>query len=423
MKLFIYNSIVLLLLPFFLVRIVFKSFKDKDYVSNLHHRLGIYKQNKIQNPIWFHAVSLGEVIASEKIIKKLLESNEIVLSVTTPTGLRQAKKIYNDKVSIIYAPWDFWFFISGVFRSYSPKALIIFETEIWPSMISYSKNKNIPVILCNGRLSNNSLKNYMIFKNFFKKILNKFELIFVQTKNHKENFKNLIGSEEIIEICGSAKFDIDLKEDLSNHVAKYSFFLASSTHLGEDEIILNVFTKLKESFDDLRLIIVPRHPERANLIKSSFSNQNVKAKILSDTDQINGENEIVIFNAIGHLNKLYSIANLAFVGGSMFKETGGHNIIEPAANMCPFIFGPYIYNFEDISQMFLSENACIQISNEDDLYIAAKKILSSSEFSSQLVSNAISVVKSNKGSVDKQSSAIIRILNSRNWNEINNCNH
>jgi len=415
MKLFIYNSIVLLLLPFFLVRIVFKSFKDKDYASNLHHRLGIYKkQNKIQKPIWFHAVSLGEVIASEKIIKKLLESNEIVLSVTTPTGLRQAKKIYNDKISIIYAPWDFWFFISGVFRSYGPKALIIFETEIWPSMISYSKNKNIPVILCNGRLSNNSLKNYMIFKNFFKKILNKFELIFVQTKNHKENFKNLIGSEEIIEICGSVKFDIDLKEDLSNHVTKYSFFLASSTHLGEDEIILNVFTKLKESFDDLRLIIVPRHPERANLIKSSFSNQNVKAKILSDTDQINGENEIVIFNAIGHLNKLYSIANLAFVGGSMFKETGGHNIIEPAANMCPFIFGPYIYNFEDISQMFLSENACIQISNEDGLYIAAKKILSSSEFSSQLVSNAISVVKSNKGSVDKQSSAIIRILNSRN---------
>lgn len=414
MKLFIYNSIVLLLLPFFLVRILFKSIQDKDYASSLHHRLGFYKQNKMQNSIWFHAVSLGEVIASEKIIKKLLESNDIVLSVTTPTGLRQAKKIYKDKISIIYAPWDFWFFISGVFRSYNPKALIIFETEIWPSMISYSRNKNIPVILCNGRLSDNSLKNYMIFKNFFKKILNKFELIFAQTNNHKENFKSLIGSDEIIEICGSVKFDIDTKEEPQNHVSNYSFFLASSTHPGEDEIILNAFTKLKESFGDLKLIIVPRHPERANSIKSLFSNQNVKAKILSDTDQINGEDEIVIFNAIGHLNKLYSIANLAFVGGSMFKETGGHNIIEPAANMCPFIFGPYIYNFEDISQMFLSENACIQISNEDELYTAAKKILSSLEFSSQLVSNAISVVKSNKGSVDKQSSAIIQILNSRN---------
>ena len=414
MKLFIYNSIVLLLLPFFLVRILFKSIQDKDYASSLHHRLGFYKQNKIQNSIWFHAVSLGEVIASEKIIKKLLESNDIVLSVTTPTGLRQAKKIYKDKISIIYAPWDFWFFISGVFRSYKPKALIIFETEIWPSMISYSRNKNIPVILCNGRLSDNSLKNYMIFKDFFKKILNKFELIFVQTKNHKENFKSLIGSDEIIEICGSVKFDIDTKEEPPNHISNYSFFLASSTHPGEDEIILNAFTKLKESFGDLKLIIVPRHPERANSIKSLYSNQNVKAKILSDIDQINGEDEIVIFNAIGHLNKLYSIANLAFVGGSMFKETGGHNIIEPAANMCPFIFGPYIYNFEDISQMFLSENACIQISNEDELYAAAKKILASSEFSSQLVSNAISVVKSNKGSVDKQSSAIIQILNSRN---------
>lgn len=414
MKLFIYNSIVLLLLPFFLLRILFKSIQDKDYASSLHHRLGFYKQNKIQNSIWFHAVSLGEVIASEKIIKKLLESNDIVLSVTTPTGLRQAKKIYKDKISIIYAPWDFWFFISGVFRSYKPKALIIFETEIWPSMISYSRNKNIPVILCNGRLSDNSLKNYMIFKNFFKKILNKFELIFVQTKNHKENFKSLIGSDEIIEICGSVKFDTDTKEESLNHVSNYLFFLASSTHPGEDEIILNAFTKLKESFGDLKLIIVPRHPERANSIKSSFSNQNVKAKILSDTDQINGEDEIVIFNAIGHLNKLYSIANLAFVGGSMFKKMGGHNIIEPAANMCPFIFGPYIYNFEDIAQMFLSENACIQISNEDELYAAAKKILASSEFSSQLVSNAISVVKSNKGSVDKQSSAIIQILNSRN---------
>ena len=414
MKLFIYNSIVLLLLPFFLVRILFKSFKDKDYASNLHHRLGFYKQNKIQNTIWFHAVSLGEVIASEKIIKKLLESNEIVLSVTTPTGLRQAKKIYKDKISIIYAPWDFWLCISGVFRSYSPKALIIFETEIWPSMISYSKHKNIPVILCNGRLSRSSLKKYMIFKNFFKQILKKFELIFAQTKNHKENFKNLIGSEEIIEVCGSVKFDINIIEDLSNHISKHPFFLASSTHPGEDEIILNVFTKLKKSFDNLKLIIVPRHPERANSIKSLFSNQNVKAKILSDTDHINGEDDIVIFNAIGHLNKLYSFANLAFVGGSMFKDTGGHNIIEPAANMCPFIFGPYIYNFEDISQMFLSENACIQISNEDELYYAAKKVLSSSEFSSQLVSNAVSVVKSNKGSVDKQSSAIIRILNSRN---------
>ena len=283
MKLFIYNSIVLLLLPFFLVRILFKSIQDKDYVSSLHHRLGFYKQNKTQNSIWFHAVSLGEVIASEKIIKKLLESNDIVLSVTTPTGLRQAKKIYKDKISIIYAPWDFWFFISGVFRSYNPKALIIFETEIWPSMISYSRNKNIPVILCNGRLSDNSLKNYMIFKNFFKKILNKFELIFVQTKNHQENFKSLIGSDEIIEICGSVKFDIDTKEEPQNHVSNYSFFLASSTHPGEDEIILNAFTKLKESFGDLKLIIVPRHPERANSIKSLYSNQNVKAKILSDT--------------------------------------------------------------------------------------------------------------------------------------------
>ncbi len=218
MKLFIYNSIVLLLLPFFLVRILFKSIQDKDYVSSLHHRLGFYKQNKTQNSIWFHAVSLGEVIASEKIIKKLLESNDIVLSVTTPTGLRQAKKIYKDKISIIYAPWDFWFFISGVFRSFNPKALIIFETEIWPSMISYSRNKNIPVILCNGRLSDNSLKNYMIFKNFFKKILNKFELIFAQTNNHKENFKSLIGSDEIIEICGSVKFDIDTIEEPQNHV-------------------------------------------------------------------------------------------------------------------------------------------------------------------------------------------------------------
>ncbi|MDA7857344.1 hypothetical protein N9B16_02615 [Gammaproteobacteria bacterium] len=145
------------MIPILIIRILFRSFNDKDYRSNFLNRFGIYN-SKTNNSVWFHAVSLGEVISSAKIVNEILENHDVVLSVSTPTGLREANKIFGSRLKVVYAPWDFILFTSGFFRSFNPKALILFETEIWPSMISIAHSKNIPIILSNARMSEKSYK-------------------------------------------------------------------------------------------------------------------------------------------------------------------------------------------------------------------------------------------------------------------------
>ena len=147
MRLFLYNCIIFIFLPIMVTRLFFKNLKDKDYFVNFSQRLGLLKGEYKKNPVWFHAVSLGEVISSQAIVKKLLKDQKVILSVSTPTGLREAKKIYNNQLSIVYAPWDFIFFVKNFLNKVEPKALILFETEIWPSMIHECWKKEIPVIL------------------------------------------------------------------------------------------------------------------------------------------------------------------------------------------------------------------------------------------------------------------------------------
>ncbi len=158
MSLFLYNFIIFLSLPFMAIRILFKSLKDSDYKKHFSNRLGIYKNTtQLKDIVWFHAVSLGEVISSQKIVKTIAEHENIVLTVTTPTGLREAKKIFGVDIEVVYAPWDFKWCILNFFKTFKPKSLILFETEIWPNMISQEFKHKAPVILSNGRMSESSL--------------------------------------------------------------------------------------------------------------------------------------------------------------------------------------------------------------------------------------------------------------------------
>ena len=164
MMLFIYNLVLLILLPLMVTRIIIKGLKDRDYLSNFLNRFGLYRETFRENLIWFHAVSLGEVIGSEQLVRKFLNNKNVILTVSTPTGLRHARKIYGDDVIIVYAPWDFFVFVNIFIKKFNPSCLILFETEIWPSMIYLTSRKKIPVVLSNARLSESSLKKYLLFE-------------------------------------------------------------------------------------------------------------------------------------------------------------------------------------------------------------------------------------------------------------------
>ena len=410
MILFLYNLFIFLMIPVLIIRILFKSFNDKDYRSNFLNRFGIYN-SKADNSVWFHAVSLGEVISSAKIVNKILENHDVILTVSTPTGLREANKIFGSRLKAVYAPWDFILFTLGFFRSFNPKALILFETEIWPSMISIAHSKNIPIILSNARMSEKSFKNYKKLNLLSKKIISKISIIYTQSKSHASRFEKLGALSEKIECVGSVKFDIDHNAEETSFKNNKPFILAASTHTGEDEIIIDAYKKIVKENPGIGLVIAPRHPERALAIKKLLDKSNLNARILEEVPIDIANKSIEIIQGTGMLRELYSKAQFAFVGGSLFQSNGGHNIIEPAFERCPFIVGPHMHNFQDILKLFVDEDACLQIDNNLDVLSGFKDLLNNNGLRENMSSKAFEICLKNKGSTDKQCTGIIEMIN------------
>ena len=400
-----------LCLPFMVGRILLKSMKDSDYKKHFLNRFGIYENaHNLKDIVWFHAVSLGEVISSKKIVKTIAKENNVVLSVTTPTGLREAKKIFGLDIEIVYAPWDLKCFISNYFKTYEPKSLILFETEIWPNMITQSFKNKIPIILSNGRMSDSSYKRYKKFNFLSNKVFQKITHAFVQSEAHKERF-NLLGIDNHkISNTGSVKFDVEINQNPLRNTIGNKILLAASTHKKEDEIVIKSYIQLLEENEDLKLIIVPRHPDRAELIQSLLNNCKLDSTLCKEIPQDFSNNNVYIIKATGLLKKLYSIATLSYVGGSLFKEYGGHNIIEPASQRCPFIVGPFMKNFLDIVNDFKNHDACIQIQNEKELFNAFQTLLSDDELRDDMSTRAAEVCLRSQGSLQEQCNTILKII-------------
>tara|TARA_A100000164_G_scaffold302176_1_gene277570 strand:+ start:31 stop:1284 length:1254 start_codon:yes stop_codon:yes gene_type:complete len=412
MRLFLYNFLLFLVIPIMGIRILLKSLKDKDYRSHFLNRLGIYKNSHDHKKVvWFHAVSLGEVISSKSIIDQISEKYTLILSVSTPTGLREAKKLFGSKVEVVYAPWDFILCVKGFFRSFEPIALILFETEIWPSFIEVASSKKIPIILSNGRMSESSFKRYKIFKSFVKNIIQKITIVLAQSEEHKMRFNKLGASLEKVKQVGSVKFDLNINfENESQKIKNKNLIFAASTHKGEDELIIDAYRKLKIDLPDIRLVIAPRHPDRATNILKIADSKRLPTSIHSFMPDDLEKDEIIIISATGLMKEIYSLSSVTLVGGSLLKNYGGHNIIEAAAEKCAFIVGPYMKNFEDVLAEFLKNGSCIQLNNDLKIFKAFKDLLTNDELRDDMVMRALDVCINNTGSTKKQYNTILETI-------------
>jgi len=407
MKLAIYNLLILLLIPIFQLRILLKSYSDKGYRDYFSQRYGrnLTKVNRQKKKIiWFHAVSLGEVIGSQNVIKLFLKTHDVVLTTTTPTGFRKAQAIYKDTLAINYAPWDLNIFINRFLDFHQPAALLIFETEIWPAMISQAKKAHIPIFLVNGRLSAQSFNAYSKVSWLVSSILEMIDLVLVQTPKHQERFMQLGVEKEKIAIAGSVKFDAPGLNPTNLDLPK--FVLGASTHEGEEEILLQAFKKIEVKYSR-KLFICPRHPDRAKEVLTLAMKMNLKTQLYSQLSQ--EDYEVCVIDSIGLLPDFYKGADLAFVGGSLVPR-GGHNLIEPAVLGTPIIVGKHTFNFEEITANFINQDACLLVNNENELYEAMQSILEDENLRVRLLKNAENVVSLNQGSTETQVSYILNKL-------------
>ena len=407
MKLAVYNLLILLLIPIFQLRILLKSYSDKGYRDYFSQRYGrnLTKVNRQKKKIiWFHAVSLGEVIGSQNVIKLFLKTHDVVLTTTTPTGFRKAQAIYKDTLAINYAPWDLNIFINRFLDFHQPAALLIFETEIWPAMISQAKKVHIPIFLVNGRLSAQSFNAYSKVSWLVSSILGMIDFVFVQTPKHQERFMQLGVEKEKIAIAGSVKFDAPGLNPTNLDLPK--FVLGASTHEGEEEILLQAFKKIGVKCSR-KLFICPRHPDRAKEVLTLAMKMNLKTQLYSQLSQ--EDYEVCVIDSIGLLPDFYKGADLAFVGGSLVPR-GGHNLIEPAVLGTPIIVGKHTFNFEEITANFINQDACLLVNNENELYKAMQSILEDGNLRARLLKNAENVVSLNQGSTETQVSYILNKL-------------
>lgn len=361
-------------LPFFyLERVIHKkSFGWKEKFGNLKSPFS--PDGKI---IMLHGVSVGEVIALENLVKKLKETfpkYKLVVTTGTKTGQDIAQKKFNGIADLVtYFPFDIPSAVNKFLDELKPSLVLIAETEIWPNFAVGCKKRNIPSCIINGRISDSTYKTYKIAKPFFNEVFKNFTAVYAQSQEDLQKYISL--GMKNTEFMGNLKFDIKKKDaDIDLGQNGHKVLIGGSTHKGEDEIVLDCFKKLKSEFPNLKLLLAPRHPQRVPEIEQLIGQRELSYGLRSKDEKFT-DHDIIILDTLGELGKMYSICDIAFIGGS-FNKTGGHNPLEAVVYDKPTLSGPCIHNFKDIYSILQKAGAAKVVSTPNELFLTLNTLLS-----------------------------------------------
>ncbi|MDQ2777189.1 MAG: tetraacyldisaccharide 4'-kinase [Acidobacteriota bacterium] len=368
--------------------------------------------------IWLHAVSVGEVASAIPLLGELRGSNPkipIYVSTSTVAGRRAAEQQLSDLVNgVFYAPIDYVFSVRKALRVIRPALVIVFETEIWPNLYNESKRTGAALAIVNGRISDRTWPRYSRAGWLFGPVLSRANVIFAQSETDYRRYRELGVPVEKLGQPGNLKYDASLvpgQLELPTFGARQIWIAASTVgpnergsierhETDEDDIVIRSFLSLAAEFPGLLLILAPRQPARFEIVSVKLKNSGVHFMRRSDQQRDPKKDlalpGVLLLDSIGELSRLYSLANVAFVGGSLAPR-GGHNILEPAAAGVPVIVGPHMHNFQAIARDFIAASAIVQINGADELTGTLRQLLSKQEFARQLGGRARIVVGQKQG--------------------------
>ena len=387
-----YQILRVFLTPFILFLIMIGGKKGEFLKKRLKQDFSSLKKEEY---IWIHCSSVGEINLSEPLIKKLLDKREerILLTLFTDTGINVAKEKFgkNERVDIFYFPLDDKKNIKSILNKINLNLLILNETEIWPNLIK-EVGKKTKIIIVNGRISDKSLSRYKLLKNYLKSLFLYITKFYMQSEEDSKRIIEIGAQKERVETLGNIKFDIKFpeytkqeKEELIRFfsVDGRKVFTAGSSRTGEYEVLLDTFKKLKNTL----LILVPRHIERTPQVEEIIKQYGFSYKKFSDIEK--GKNEktdIIIVDKIGLLRKIYSITDVAFVGGTLVN-IGGHSLLEPLFYGKTPIFGPYLQNVKEISNEILQLQLGYKVNNSSEFLTTIDKVEQNQNRSKEKIKN------------------------------------
>jgi len=370
--------------------------------------------------IWLHAVSVGEIKLLAPLLAELAQRRpdvECVISTTTQTGRDLADKLYPEHTRF-YCPLDFTWAVGEAIRRVRPDLLVLCELELWPNLIRSAKRQGTRVAVVNGRLGAKSFRGYRRIRPLVARLLRAIDLVAVQNDEYARRFSNLGAAPDTVRITGSLKFDGAVSDRRNSRTSEARrsagwpddaiILLAGSTQAPEEQLALDTFTTLSEKHPRLRLIIVPRHPERfeevARLLEASGRPWRRRTGLVPRNGASHGSlppvPPILLVDTVGELSAWWGMATIAFVGGSLGSR-GGQNMLEPAAFGAAVCFGPNTWNFRDIVEAMLNRKAAVVIRNEDELTTFVARCLADPHYAEQLGRRAAALVAEGRGATER----------------------
>ena len=358
-----------------------------------------------------HSVSVGETLAAIPLVRALRHrypSLPITVTTMTPTGSERVQSAFGKGVHHVYLPYDLAGSVNRFLDEVNPKLVIIMETELWPNLISALHRRKIPLVIANARLSERSARGYKKLGKFIHTVLQRITLIAAQNQEDGERFLSLGLKRNQLAVTGSLKFDISVTPELaakaialrSQWASRRQVWIATSTHEGEETLLLEAHKELLKAHPTLLLILVPRHPERFPVACELTRKAGLTFTQRSTGEVPSSGTQVVIGDTMGELMLLYGIADLAFVGGSLV-DRGGHNPLEAAAHAIPVLMGPHTFNFKDICAKLAQDDGLITVTDTASLVKEISTLLTDEDYRLYYGRHAVEVLHQNQGALQR----------------------
>jgi len=419
-----YNWFLRLLFPYVLLRLLWRGLRNPDYWRRIPERFGFIPKPGTKRVIWIHAVSVGEVRAAVPLVREITArypDYPLLITTMTPTGSAQVRELFNGKISHCYAPYDYPAAVRRFLDRTQPVMAIVMETELWPNIFHQCRARSIPVFVTNVRMSESSMRKYQRFASLARATLRQVSRFAVQSQADANRLRTLGADPDSVTVTGSIKFELNAGASLreSAEVLRIAWgqdrpvWLAASTHEGEEEPVLAALAQIKQQkrFANMLLVLVPRHPERFAAV-ARLCKKNHRIALRSETPgALDPAVEILVGDTMGELQLFYGAADVAFIGGSLVP-TGGHNLLEASAVGKPVVFGPHMFNFQEIGQMALERGAGAQIQSPDRLAPAVSDFLGNANRRDSAGEAGRKMVEENRGALAANMRLIEQLINS-----------
>ncbi len=382
--------------------------------------------------IWIHAVSLGEMNATRAMIRVLQHKRpelQYIVSTTTTTGFARGKELYGEEksVTLIRYPLDFSWAVGRSLDALKPSAVVLMELEVWPNFLKACEKRKIPAMLANGRITAKSFRNYRMASAVTKSMFRRLELICAQDELYADRFIKLGAPAEKVKVTGTMKFDTaqpggkvagaaEVAAEVGLNPESELIWVAGSTGPREEQLILGVYRDLLKRFARLRLVLVPRHPERFDEVATMIRDSKflcVRRSAPPGLVFYTPVPAVILGDTMGELRKFYAIADLVFVGRSLVdlgQSQHGSDMIEPAALAKAVIVGPFTHNFAEAMKKFQAADAIEVVRNAATLAETMAVLISSPDQAKAMGERALAVVKQGQGATLKHVNAVIELL-------------